>query len=814
MMTQEASSPRRKKPFSPTFEAMEEDKAPIPGLSVRSVPMDRLASKCVDCFDEHGELVEDSAFPRVLFLMHKWFMTSEELAKQFKLLYQNCTKSTCSRKSCSHLASDDDCQVNIKKRRICHALKFWIMNFPMHFDLDQGLAGVMSQLQKIIQSEGNTQLKHVVDISNVPSYDWMRVISVRNPSVRTNRKVSLVFNHLEPKELADHLTFLEYKIFRRLNFADLKSYALSGQLKDNLKLERSIGLFNGLSLWIQCMVLSRHTPKQRAEVITKFVHVAKRLRQLNNFNTLMAVVGGLSHSSLARLRQTYAHVSSETQKVISEMTELLSSASNFSNYRKAFQEARGFKIPILGVHLKDLILLHTALQDKMDDGQLNMRKMAQLSVTFAELMQLQNAKPPLAANMDLVNMLRASLDLQYTEDEIYELSLAREPRNSTSTPPTPTKPAIFPEWAAGGSRHADQETITKHVSAMVEGVFKNYDHDKDGYITYSEFQSIASNFPFMESFCVLDADRDGLISKSEMQSYFVRAQSLALSTSFKHNFSVHTYFSPTFCVHCTGLLWGLIKQGHKCKICGINAHKHCKERVVMECRSKKSQGLNGSVIVSSASASAGLSQSSPNAGALQRRHTMDGGGPIVNGVNGMNGLNGHKETSNVVKVKNMSWEDKRRISLRQKSSRLTETATQTEDLIPNTPPESDKESDDHEMDIEHPHEHGGIICNGRRLSELSEDDSSSSFGDHGSTAGSDSSVFFKASKTDLREKLVVAEGDRDALRAENTKLKQEMCSMQQRIQQLERHLETIKRHTVSFIIDQMDSLHVQKDTTV
>ena len=50
-----------------------------------------------------------------------------------------------------------------------------------------------------------------------PSYDWMRVISVRNPTMRTNRKVSLVFNHLEPKELADHLTFLEHKIFRRLN---------------------------------------------------------------------------------------------------------------------------------------------------------------------------------------------------------------------------------------------------------------------------------------------------------------------------------------------------------------------------------------------------------------------------------------------------------------------------------------------------------------------------------------------------------------------------------------------------------------------
>ena len=37
--------------------------------------------------DEHGSLVDDSEFPKVLFLMHKWFMTSEELGKQFKVLY-------------------------------------------------------------------------------------------------------------------------------------------------------------------------------------------------------------------------------------------------------------------------------------------------------------------------------------------------------------------------------------------------------------------------------------------------------------------------------------------------------------------------------------------------------------------------------------------------------------------------------------------------------------------------------------------------------------------------------------------------------
>jgi len=38
-------------------------------------------------------------------------------------------------------------------------------------------------------------------------------------------------------------------------------------------------------------------------------------------------------------------------------------------------------------------------------------------------------------------------------------------------------------------------------------VFKNYDHDKDGFISHAEFDAIAGNFPFIDSFAVLDADQ-------------------------------------------------------------------------------------------------------------------------------------------------------------------------------------------------------------------------------------------------------------------------------------------------------------------
>lgn len=42
---------------------------------------------------------------------------------------------------------------------------------------------------------------------------------------------------------------------------------------------------------------------------------------------------------------------------------------------------------------------------------------------------------------------------------------------------------------------------------MVDAVFKNYDHDRDGFISQTEFYEIAQNFPFIDTFAVLDADK-------------------------------------------------------------------------------------------------------------------------------------------------------------------------------------------------------------------------------------------------------------------------------------------------------------------
>lgn len=50
-----------------------------------------------------------------------------------------------------------------------------------------------------------------------------------------------------------------------------------------------------------------------------------------------------------------------------------------------------------------------------------------------------------------------------------------------------------------------------------------------------------------------------------------------------HKFKTKTYTHPTFCNHCGSLLWGFIRQGQHCTLCGINAHKRCTAHMPPTC---------------------------------------------------------------------------------------------------------------------------------------------------------------------------------------------------------------------------------------
>ena len=50
-----------------------------------------------------------------------------------------------------------------------------------------------------------------------------------------------------------------------------------------------------------------------------------------------------------------------------------------------------------------------------------------------------------------------------------------------------------------------------------------------------------------------------------------------------HSFSKKTYHRPTYCHHCTDLLWGLTNQGLQCSDCNFVSHEKCLSCIVTPC---------------------------------------------------------------------------------------------------------------------------------------------------------------------------------------------------------------------------------------
>lgn len=96
----------------------------------------------------------------------------------------------------------------------------------MHFGLDERLQQSVEGFRGRLEPCDSALL----DLSTLPNYDWIRNVSMREvEGARPSRKVSLVFNHLEPNELALHLTFLEHKIIRRITVRPLKTSLVTPQ---------------------------------------------------------------------------------------------------------------------------------------------------------------------------------------------------------------------------------------------------------------------------------------------------------------------------------------------------------------------------------------------------------------------------------------------------------------------------------------------------------------------------------------------------------------------------------------------------------
>ncbi|XP_063281079.1 RAS guanyl-releasing protein 2-like, partial [Prinia subflava] len=367
--------------------------------------LDELLRGCVDAFDAQGK-VRDPQLVRLFLATHPWYLPQAEVAAKLLALVQE---------------SGGSAEGPTLRLKVAHLVRYWVRAFPRELSGDPQVLGRLRELGAALGGDPETPL----GLETLPEEgdeaegdeaegDTGGVPGGRPPGgpggvvPAPRARFSMLLEPLEPPELALLLTHLEHRGFARLRLGDIRSFARSAGTCSSAPLRRLVALSNGLSRWVQLRVLRPPTAPQRAAALGQCLHLAQSLLELRNFNSLLAVVGGLGHGSIARLRRTLVLLTPPLIQLWAQLAEAVGSGGNYRGYRALLGGAGGaggFRVPALGVHLRDLVALEAALPDWGGPGRPHPHKLRARFALQGALLAGREQGPPGTPHPDLLRLL-------------------------------------------------------------------------------------------------------------------------------------------------------------------------------------------------------------------------------------------------------------------------------------------------------------------------------------------------------------------------------------------------------------------------
>ncbi|KAI9820626.1 MAG: hypothetical protein M1827_004995 [Pycnora praestabilis] len=250
------------------------------------------------------------------------------------------------------------------------------------------------------------------------------------------------FMDIPDEDIARELTRIDWILFSSIRPRDLvRHVSLTVDQKEKCRclenVDRMIGQFNHVAYWVANLILLRDKPKHRAKVLEKWMVVAWKLRQLNNYNALGAVIAGINGTSVHRLTQTRELVSVQSQKDFMRLEILMGTQKSHFAYRLAWENTSSERIPFLPLHRRDLVSAEQGNRTftNEEERRINWKKFEVMGEVIVGFQKSQGTPyPDIPRSLDVQRLV---LEGRFAEDddELYERSVQlEEPGNNTSDP--------------------------------------------------------------------------------------------------------------------------------------------------------------------------------------------------------------------------------------------------------------------------------------------------------------------------------------------------------------------------------------------
>ncbi|PKX94808.1 putative Ras guanyl-nucleotide exchange factor RasGEF [Aspergillus novofumigatus IBT 16806] len=247
------------------------------------------------------------------------------------------------------------------------------------------------------------------------------------PSVPLTKIQWRQFMEIPDEEFARELTRIDWIMFNSFRPRDLvRHVSISGPDKDKIQslkhVNRMIKQFNHIAFFVASMILLRDKPKHRARALEKFMNIAQKLRRLNNYNSLGALIAGINGTPVHRLSQTRELVPVQVQKDFMRLVILMGTQKSHFAYRLAWDNSFSERIPFLPLHRRDLVSAEEGNKTFVGDNRsrINWKKFEVMGEVILGIQRSQ--KTPYAHINRHEDVQRLILDIKLSGDEEVEPS--------------------------------------------------------------------------------------------------------------------------------------------------------------------------------------------------------------------------------------------------------------------------------------------------------------------------------------------------------------------------------------------------------
>ncbi|XP_037043277.1 rap guanine nucleotide exchange factor 2 isoform X8 [Bradysia coprophila] len=248
------------------------------------------------------------------------------------------------------------------------------------------------------------------------------------------RESAVHFLQLNANELAIQLTFQDFAIFRQIESTEYVDDLFELKSKYGIPMLKQFAeLVNREMFWVVTEVCSEHNMVRRMKIIKQFVKIARHCKECKNFNSMFAIISGLGHVAVSRLRLTWEKLPSKYQKLFCDLQDLMDPSRNMSKYRQLVLTELGEQHPIIPFYpvvKKDLTFIHLG-NDTFVDNLINFEKLRMIAKEVRSLTHMCSSPYDLLTLLELKGQPPSSAMVALNQMSVSSTSHAQHNNQAT-----------------------------------------------------------------------------------------------------------------------------------------------------------------------------------------------------------------------------------------------------------------------------------------------------------------------------------------------------------------------------------------------